>query len=233
LRVNRVTALIVAGLLFGACVVVRAAPADSLPLVRVPAAPGGDGGPMVLLLSGDGDWAAFDRDLASAIVAQGSPVLGLESRTYFSTARTPGETAVALERAVRAQLAEWRRESLVIIGYSRGADVAPFVLNRWPADLRALVRVAVLISASERASFVFHLEDLVRDVARPTDLATRPEVEKLHDISLVCVQGEDEPASFCEHPVPGMRVLMHPGGHRVPSDAGTIALIVRELGLTK
>lgn len=229
---EKLTAFIVAGFLLGACVVACGASGDSLPLVRVPAAPGGSG-PMVLLLSGDGDWAAFDRELARAIVGEGSPVLGLESRSYFSTTRTPEETAVALERAVRAQLAEWRRESLVIIGYSRGADVAPFVLNRWPADLRARVRLAVLISASERASFEFHLEDLVRDVARPTDLATRPEMEKLRDVSFVCLQGEDEPESFCEHPVPGMRVVVHRGGHRMPSDAGTIALIVRELGLAK
>jgi len=232
LHLGKLTAFIVAGFVLGACIVARGAPPDALPLVRVPAASGGNG-PLVLLLSGDGDWAEFDRELARAIAGEGSPVLGLESRSYFLTARTPDETAAALERAVRTQLAEWQRESLVIIGYSRGADVAPFVLNRWPADLRTRVRVAMLISASERASFEFHLEDLVRDVARSTDLATRPEVEKLRDVPLVCMRGEEEPDSFCEHPVPGMRVLVHPGGHRMPSDAATIALIVGELGFAK
>jgi type IV secretory pathway VirJ component len=225
--------LIVAGVLVGTGTAARAAPDEPLPLVRVAAAPSAGDAPMVLLLSGDGDWSAFVRDLAAAAAADGAPVLGLEARSYFSTARTPEETAGALERAVRAQLAEWRRDSLVVIGYSRGADAAPFVLNRWPADLRARVRAVALIGASERASFEFHLEDLIHDVARPTDLATRPEVEKLGGTPLLCMHGENERDSFCEQPVAGMRVLVHPGGHRAPSDPGTIALLLRELGLGK
>jgi type IV secretory pathway VirJ component len=224
---------IAAGLLLGLAAGAAAAPDESLPLVHVPAAPSAPGRPLVLLLSGDGDWSAFVHDLAAALAAGGSPVLGLEARSYFSTARTPDETARALEQAVRAELAERHAESLVVIGYSRGADVAPFVLNRWPVDLRARVRAVALVGLGERASFEFHLEDLVREVERPTDLAIRPEVEKLGAVPLLCMRGESERGSFCERPVPGMRTLVHPGGHRAPDDPGTIALLLRELELAE
>jgi type IV secretory pathway VirJ component len=211
-----------------------AEPKDELPLVRV-AATGGPGaahGPMVLLLSGDGDWVAFMRDLAAAFAERGSPVLGLKARSYLEKPRTPDEAAAALERAVRAQLDAWQRSQLIIVGYSRGADMAPFIVNRWPADLRDRVTAIAFVGLSERASFEFHFEDILFDVARPTDIPTRPEVEKLIGIPMVCVQGADEQNSFCARPVEGMQTLTHPGKHRATNDAGIVPLLLRGLGFS-
>ena len=195
------------------------------------AAPTGTDGPLLLLLSGDGDWAAFVRDLGEAAAARGSPVVGLRSRTWLSTPRTPEESAALLESAVRAGLVESQRTDVVIAGYSRGADLAPFVVNRWPADLRARVRAIVLVGLSERAGFEFHLEDLFRDVARPTDTPTRPEVEKLRPIPITCVRGADEDNSFCSRPTDGMQALVHEGGHRATTGSDTAEIVLRALGI--
>src|SRR5262245_24180384 len=108
-----------------------------LPLVRVAAAPGVPKGPLVLLMTGDGDWVEYMSNLAAAAAAAGSPVLGLKSRSYLSEPRKPDDVAAAVEKAVRSALADWQRDDLVIVGYSRGADMAPFIVNRWPDDLRA------------------------------------------------------------------------------------------------
>jgi type IV secretory pathway VirJ component len=212
--------------------VVAAEPADELPLVRVPApaGPGAVRGPMVLLLSGDGDWVAFMRELSGAFAERGSPVLGLKSRSYLEKPRTPAEVAAALERAVRAQLDTWQRSQLIIVGYSRGADMAPFVVNRWPADLRERVSAIAFVGLSERASFEFHFDDLMFDVPRATDIPTRPEVERLTGIPLLCVQGADEQNSFCARPVEGMQTLTHPGKHRATNDAGIVPLLLHGLG---
>jgi type IV secretory pathway VirJ component len=188
---------------------------------------------MVLLLSGDGDWAAFVREMAALLAAHGAPVLGLKMRSYLSEPRTPEESAVLLEEAVRAQLASWNRTELIVIGYSRGADFAPFVFNRWSAELRAQVTAIVFIGLSEYASFEFHLQDLLRDVVRPEDVPTRPELARLSAIPLLCVRGEEELESFCRQPVPGMRVLTHEGAHRAQSGDGTAELVLHELGLDK
>jgi type IV secretory pathway VirJ component len=207
-----------------------AAAARADPFVRVPA-PDGTDGPLVLLLSGDGDWAAFVRELGDLAAARGAPVLGLKSRTWLAEPRTPEQSAELLEKAVRAQLAEWQRSDLAIVGYSRGADLAPFVVNRWPPDLRARVRTIVVVGLSEHASFEFHLEDLVRDVVRASDSPTRPEMEKLADIPLACVRGKDEQESFCAHPLEGMQVLVHDGGHRAAADGRTAEIVLESLGL--
>jgi type IV secretory pathway VirJ component len=208
-----------------------AAAAGDDPLVHVPAA-GDRHGPLVVLLSGDGDWVAFTRGIAESAGARGAPVLGLKSRTWFGTPRAPEESAAMLERAVRAELAATSRDELALVGYSRGADLVPFVVNRWPEDLRARVRAIVLIGPSRRASFEFHLEDLWRDVERATDVPVRPEIEKIKGIPITCVRGEDETASLCLDPIAGMRSLVHEGGHRASASSDTADIVLRALELT-
>ena len=109
---------------------------------------------------------------------------------------TPDEMAAALVPVVRGQLGDWGRSSLMVVGYSRGADLAAFVVNRWPEDLKARVRGIGFVGLSERASFEFHYADLALDIARATDLPTRPEVEKLIGTPMWCVRGADEGDSF-------------------------------------
>jgi type IV secretory pathway VirJ component len=232
MRTSLLPWLLCAGLLIAPAGTPLADANGDLPLVRVAAAPGGDG-PLLLVLSGDGDWVDFMSDLAAEASAHGSPVLGLKSRSYLSEPRKPDEVAAALERAVRGALADWHRSELAIVGYSRGADIAAFVVNRWPDDLRARVRGIVFIGLSERASFEFHFDDLVRDVRRATDVPTRPELEKLVGIPLVCVRGEREQNSFCDNPIPGMQVATHAGGHRATSASGTIDIVLRALGIVR
>jgi type IV secretory pathway VirJ component len=220
-------ALFVALLAHGAAT--RAA-SDVLPLVKVPA-PSGSHGPLLLVLSGDGDWTAFMRELSETAAAHGAPVLGLKARSYMSTPRKPDDLAASLAISVREQLKEWQREDIVIIGYSRGADWAPFIVNRWPADLRSRVRAIGLIGLSENASFEFHWEDLAIDVSRPTDIPTRPELEKLAGLPMFCFKGEDEQKSACDRPLAGMRRIVHDGRHRAKAGDGTTELVLRELGL--
>jgi type IV secretory pathway VirJ component len=208
-----------------------AASTHDLPLVHL-SAPAGSAGPLVLLLSGDGDWAAFPRGFAEAAARAGSPVLGLKTRAYLSHgSRTPAEVAADLEGPVRAELAASHRKDLVIVGYSRGADWAAFIVNRWPEDLRARVRAVAFVGLSEHASFEFHFEDLFRDERRATDVPTRPEVERLEGLPMICVYGTDEEDTLCAHPVPGMKLVEHAGAHRVKDDRGLIAELLSDLGI--
>jgi type IV secretory pathway VirJ component len=214
-----------------------ASPHDhDLPLVHLSAAPDSDGsgssGPLVLLLSGDGDWAPFPRGFAEAASRAGSPVLGLKTRAYLSHgSRTPAEVAADLEGPVRAELAVSDRHDLVIVGYSRGADWTAFIVNRWPEDLRSRIKAIAFVGLSEHASFEFHFEDLFRDIRRSTDVPTRPEVEKLEGLPMICVYGTDEEDTLCAHPVRGMKLIEHAGAHRVKDDHELIAELLRDLGI--
>jgi type IV secretory pathway VirJ component len=193
-------------------------PAD-LPVIETPTAQPGRS--MALLITGDGGWAAGDRALARGLADAGVPVAAIDARAYFSKPRSPGEAAADWERVARWYLARWHRDSLLVIGYSRGADVSPFIVNRIPMDLRARVRMLVMVGLSPRASFQFHWVDLVRDVARPTDLATRPEVEKLRGLPMLCISGAEEEGSLCPALDPSLATrLVHGGKHVMSADDG-------------
>ncbi|MCG6956183.1 MAG: hypothetical protein LJF04_09340 [Gemmatimonadetes bacterium] len=183
---------------------------------------------MALVMSGDGNWAHFIRELSDTLADRGVPVVGLESRAWLKHRRTPDELATDMERALRYYLKAWSMDDFIIVGYSRGADFAPFLANRLPPDLRARLRGVALFSPTLAASFEFHLEDLVRFVARKTDLPTEPELAKLKDIPVLCVYGDKDKQTLCPSLPPGRaEVVKRDDGHRLHG-AGELADLVLE-----
>src|SRR5881628_1208854 len=107
---------------------------DNLPLIKVPAkAPGRD--ELAVLLTGDGGWAQTDKGLSEALTKGGIPVVGWNSLRYFLKRRDPDRSAKDLERILRHYLPLWHKERVILIGYSFGADVMPFLASRLPPDL--------------------------------------------------------------------------------------------------
>lgn len=205
-----------------------AAPTD-LPLVEVPGPPAG-GRALAVLISGDGDWASLVRSVARTLADSGVAVVGLKARSYLSHPRTPEELAADVARVLRFYTAAWGRDEVLLVGYSRGADFVPFVANRLPPDLRARVRLVAMLGPAERASFEFHLSDLVKDTARPTDRLTLPEVTALRGTPMLCVYGREESGSLCPAAPPGlMRVVAREGGHRTGDHATLSALVLDAL----
>jgi type IV secretory pathway VirJ component len=182
---------------------------------------------IAVLLTGDGGWASFARDLATRLAQQGIGVVGLDSRAYLGRARSPEIVAADLARILRHYRTAWNATQVTIIGYSRGADIGPFAVNRLPDDLRQAVDQVVLIGLGASANFMFHWQDLLRDVTRADDLPTRPEVEKLAGTPVLCFAGDDDASDTCRLYVlsPAFRVIRHDGAHR-PADA---APFVREI----
>jgi type IV secretory pathway VirJ component len=211
----------------------RPAAADvaGLPLVEVPAVrPGGR--TLALLMTGDGGWAPIDRGVAAELSARGVAVVGFNSRTYLDRRRTPDETAADVSRALRHYAAAWDRDSIAIVGYSRGADFAPFVANRLPPDLKARLALIAMLGPDANASFEFHWSDLVSDTHRPSDLPTAPEIARLRGAPTLCVFGADEPASPCRSTALGhVRSVERKGGHHFDGDYRALGdLIADALG---
>lgn len=195
-----------------------------LPLVELPT--GAPSPVMALVMSGDGNWAHFIRELADTLVDRGIPVVGLESRSYLSRPRTPEELARDMEGVLRQYLRAWSAEEILVVGYSRGADFAPFLVNRLPPDLRARIQAVALLSPTKMASFEFHLMDLIRYVHRDTDLEAIPEVEALAPIPTLCIYGREDESTLCpELPVGMAEVVALDAGHRL-RDSGKVADLI-------
>ena len=184
-----------------------------LPLIEVGAASPGTT-PLAVILSGDGGWATIDRELGEALVTHGVPVVGLNSLKYFWTRRTPEGTAHDLERILRHYLALWKRNNILLIGYSRGADVLPFLANRLPNDLQTRISLVALLGPAQVADFEFHLTDWFINSPSDTARPLLPEVQKLANTKLLCVYGEEEMDTLCKDLTPQQASIVHfKGGH--------------------
>jgi len=191
--------------------------AADLPLVEVPAA-ASPGRLMAVLLSGDGGWAGLDREVAGALAARGVPVVGWNSLQYYWAPRTPEGAAADLSRILRHYLTSWRADGALLVGYSFGADVLPFLVNRLPDDLREKVRLVALLGPAERASFEFHLSDWVGG-ADPGSRPVWPEVERLVGVKVLCAYGKGEDGSLCPRLDPAsVDIVARSGSHHFDGD---------------
>lgn len=189
-----------------------------LPLVEVPAtaAATGSADTFAILVTGDGGWAGLDRGIARAFAARGIPVVGLDSLRYFWKERTPEGTARDLASIISSYQQRWHRNGVHLLGYSFGADVLPFVVNRLPGALLARLRSVTLIAPSDSATFGIHVSNWLPGVTTP-GLPTRPELMRL-PVSPLCIRGEGEGDSPCAG-VPGAATAKIGSGHHLGGDA--------------
>jgi type IV secretory pathway VirJ component len=191
-----------------------------LPIQEVHAS--GNAGEFALLLTGDGGWAGLDQELAARLAGAGVPTVALNSLKYFWSARTPDETARDVARILRHYFDAWHKARVLLVGYSFGADVLPFVVNRLPADLRARVASVSLLGIDSNASFEVRLTDWVG--ADAGGAPTRPELARITQLPVLCLYGEGERDSICPGlPAGGVQREQIGTGHHFGGEYATLA----------
>ena len=155
----------------------------------------GNSDEFALLLTGDGGWAGLDQELAARLAASGVPTVGLNSLKYFWTQRTADEAAKDVARVIRHYLSSWGKKRVLLVGYSFGADVLPFVVNRLPADLQSQIETVSLLGLDSTASFEISVADWIGNDT--SGMPTRPELANLGGKPVLCIYGEGEQDSIC------------------------------------
>ena len=161
---------------------------------------------MAVILTGDGGWADIDKSVAAGLAAAGVPVVGWSSLRYYWTPRTPEAAARDLARIVEHYSAAWKKERVLLVGYSFGADVLPFLVNRLPAPALARIGGVSLLGLSDTAAFEFHVSSWLGgggDARRPT----APEVARLTRARDLRSRRRRRGLGL-----PGLEGFAHPGG---------------------
>ena len=201
-----------------------------LPLVEVPAR-GASAGALVIFLSGDGGWAEIDKVVSGALAARGIGVVGVDARSYLTKRKTPEQAAADVARIARAYQARWQAPRLVLVGYSRGATMVPFVATRLAPDVRARVALLAMLGLESTANFQFHWVDIVSAVKRDDDLPVLPELARLRGTRMLCIYGTKETDSACRAADPTLITrVQHSGDHHFDKDyAGLAATIANAI----
>ena len=128
--------------------------------------------------------------------------------------RPPVEGALDLARVLEFYLhGRSASDSVLLIGYSRGADVLPFMVNRLPSALRARVAAVTLIAPGRGSRVPDSVADWLSH--RRTAAAGLP---------LLCLYGEGDGESLCPQISPSLAKSMQIGsGHHLGGDYETIA----------
>lgn len=206
-------------------------PAGVVPALPVTVvAPGGAGSQLVLVISGEAGRSAFEASLARALAAEGEAVLVLDARSYLSRARAPERVAADVAATIGRYERTWHRDRLVIVGYSRGADLAPFIANRLGAAVRPQLAGVVMLAPAGRAAFEITLRDVIGGPPRPTDLPVMPELERLRGTPMLCAYGREERQPFCARLDSSLaKVVARAGGHRLSDpDGRAVARLITE-----
>ena len=207
-------------LFLGACATTPP-PAGVIPTVTYDARGNQQSPYFVVFVTGDGGWRRIDVKVSDVLRDAGMPVVGLLANSYFARERKPEEEGADLERVIREYQTKWNRRQVVLVGYSRGAEALPFMINRLSADVRKHIRLIALLGPAETTAF---------KVGKPDRYALRPEVEKLYGNDLVCVVGTFEKHSVCRDiPAGDATVLTLKGGHHFGGAYNKIAHVILDV----
>lgn len=185
---------------------------------------------LVILMSGAGGWLPFVNQIGKEFAAAGFDVFGFDSlRYFFNRQRSPLELASDLEAAVET----WRNgaapRNIILAGYSQGADVIPFVVNRFSPKLRSEIKLAALIGIAKQADFKIGFLDFLTGGYSANALGTSQEIQGMRDIPILCVFGEKDRDTLChELSGDGIECRKIRGGHFFLWNGREVARILLE-----
>lgn len=194
---------------------IAAADADSkaLPVVDIPS----EGAPkrLALFYSGDGGWRDIDKSVGEQLAAQGIHVIGIDSLRYFWSVREPERVAKDMASIIR-DADPTGKLPVALLGYSFGADVAPFAWPHLPDALRARIDFIGLLGTEKTTPFQVTLENWL---GLGGDRAVAPAIAALPQDRVLCIYGEDETETACVDPsLAGVEKLKVGGDHHFDGD---------------
>jgi type IV secretory pathway VirJ component len=211
------------------------APAGDLPLVELPSS--GERDILIVVLSGDGGWVDLSRDVADELASRKYAVLGFDTLRYFWNLQSARKASGDLDRIITSYLTAWKKKKALLIGYSWGADVLPFMVRDLPETSRRALLGVALIGPSTKTEFEFNVAELERD-SEPTGERLLPALKRLAPFPVLCLGGMNERESACRafersgEQLPNMKVMMVEGGHMFGRERGELVdLILRHFGV--
>lgn len=118
--------------------------------------------PIIFYISGDGGFNTFSKTFSQELHRYGYDVFTLNTKKYFWHKKTPLKASQDTENYLK-QITKNRKNKkiIIIIGYSYGADVAPFIYNRFDADFQKNIQDLLIIGPSKVNDFEIHVEEYI------------------------------------------------------------------------
>jgi type IV secretory pathway VirJ component len=180
----------------------------------------------VFYISGDGGMNKYSAAFCQAIAENGYTVAALDAKTYFWERKTPEQTAKEISAYLSPRLQSDPTMELLVVGYSFGANVAPFIINLLPGSLKDKLHTVILISPSLSTDFEIHLLEML-GVNNKRSLNVVPEINKMQNFKVVTIFGSKEGEfPLREVQLKSFHNEVLPGGHHFDGNPNNLATAV-------
>ncbi len=203
---------------------------EKLPIIETPARVDDSNMPLIVGISGDGGWKGMIENMALKIADKGIPVVGIDALKYFWNYVSPDKAAEDMGNVIASYMQKWNKTDVVLLGYSFGADVLPFIVNRLPEYLKTHIKLVVLMSPDKSADFEFHFTDWFDESSRDA-FNVAPELQKIKVAPVVIIYGEKENDSLVRNiSNRKIKIVKVPGDHHYNYDTENLVnLILKEI----
>lgn len=175
---------------------------------------------MVILWSGDAGWSGTMQAIADALAGRGFGVVGISSLRYFWHEQAPQIMAADNDRLVAHYAALWRTDTVILAGYSFGADMLPFSWPLMAEKTRKATSLIGLLSPFPKTDFKVTFLGMLGIIRGSQDVSAA--IAALPADRVYCLIGEEEEDMAC---APSSDYIFEtvPGGHRYNGDADLVA----------
>jgi type IV secretory pathway VirJ component len=178
--------------------------------------------PFIMYICGDGGMNKFSTSFMQSFQLNGYAVAALDARSYFWKKKTPQQAANDVNKLTSRYLNEWKRKSFILLGYSFGADVVPFICNRLSANIQNRLKSIVLLSPSATTDFEIHLVNILGFNSN-SGSSVPAEINKISKNVVFLFGSDEKDFPLKEVTIRNKQVITLPGGHHYEGDVSALS----------
>ena len=151
--------------------------------------------PLVFYISGDAGFSTFTKNMGNDFSKKGYETYALNTRKYFWQQKTPNEAATAVQNFLKSKINSRANPHVLLVGFSFGADVTPFIYNRLQDSVKAAVQKVFIIGPSKSNDFKIHLTEYF-GMEPKGSLQVIPEINKIKNVPVEVILSDFEFSHF-------------------------------------
>ncbi len=124
---------------------------------------------------------------------------------------------------------KWERKRFILIGYSFGSEIIPFIVTRLPGEIKSKVEASVLLSPTASTDFEIHLSNMLGMETHKNTYNVVDEIKKDKSDNVLVIYGKDE-----KSPVPkllngtNVKIRYIPGDHHYQYNQSVIVQTMKD-----
>jgi type IV secretory pathway VirJ component len=180
--------------------------------------------PIILYYTGDGGFNSFSTKFVQHFNTKGYPVISFNCLKHFWKSQTPGQSAVDASNLISYYENLWKRRKVILIGYSFGADIVPFIFTRLPKNQMENISQIILLSPSNHTDFEVHVTEMLGENSEGVDNVPA-EINKINQKPILILSGEkeDDDLNIAALNISNYKKVTIPGGHHYDGNPSSVA----------